>query len=182
MLAIFSLSRFQHKIKLYAWMLRHKNQQDKSIQSFPERLNTLQSSQSWWLHVLHQFWFYIPDEDCPLQGTNNSLNYCWLIFVTCQAFTPGGCYWQRDKYCPHILSSCLSHTNMGYNWTLQGKHRKMIRIIIVGCDFIFESQFFFKVCVFQDSLSVLPCWCRRCVATATVPLTSISVIQRWAFI
>jgi len=27
---------------------------------------------------------------------------------------------QRDKYCPHVLSSCLSHLNMGYNWTLQG--------------------------------------------------------------
>ena len=120
--AIFSLKRFQHK----AMMFWHQIQQYKSIQSFPEWLNTLQSSQSWWLHVLDQFWLHIPDEDCPLQGTNNSLNYSWLIFVSCQAFTPGGCYLQRDKYCPHILSSCLSHLNMGYNWTLQGKHRQMI--------------------------------------------------------
>ena len=38
-----------------------------------------------------------------------------------QAFTPGGCYFLSDKYCPHILSSCSHQDNMGYNWTLQGR-------------------------------------------------------------
>ena len=29
-----------------------------------------------------------------------------------------------EKYCPKILSSCLSRDNLGYNWTLEGNKNK----------------------------------------------------------
>jgi len=40
--------------------------------------------------------------------------------ILSKAFTPGGCYSLDEKYCPQIVSSCLSNRNLGYNWTLKG--------------------------------------------------------------
>ena len=49
------------------------------------------------------------------------LSIIWITDFDIQAFTPGGCYSLDEKYCPQIVSSCLSNRNLGYNWTLKGK-------------------------------------------------------------
>ena len=43
-----------------------------------------------------------------------------------QAFTPGGCYSPGEKYCPHLVTSCLNPHNKGYNWTLQGDLSRLV--------------------------------------------------------
>ncbi len=38
-----------------------------------------------------------------------------------QAFFPGVCYDEKEKYCPTKLFTCHSPLNYGYNYTVKGQ-------------------------------------------------------------
>jgi len=40
--------------------------------------------------------------------------------ILSKAFIPGRCYSPNKKYCPANLYSCLSVSNLGFNWTVEG--------------------------------------------------------------